>query len=119
MQITKQQMINGAVKYIRSEIIPHVPDRGFKVALETIGAIAEMNPQIAMKYFESPLVSVALNEKDGFYDLDVLEAALIKAVESHGNLELIVPAIPLISPQAKSLAFSANDIRTIKKYMES
>ena len=88
MQITKQQMINGAAKYIRSEIIPHIPDRGVRVALETVSTMAEINPQIAMKYFDSPIVSVALNEKDGFYDLDVLEAALTKAVEIHGGLEL-------------------------------
>ena len=51
------------------------------------------------------------------YGVDV-EAALVKAMEAHGGLELTVPAIPLISPQPKSMTFTANDIRAMKRYME-
>lgn len=119
MQITMQQMINGAAKYIRSEMIPHVTDRVLRVALETISSMVEMNPQIVIKYLGSPLVSIALGEKEGYYDLDAIESALSKAVEIHGGLELTIPAIPLISPREKTFTFSANDIRTMKKYMES
>ena len=59
-----------------------------------------------------------LTIKDGFYDLDMIEAALTKAMDSYGGLELTVPAIPLISPQPKSMTFTSNDIRAMKRYME-
>lgn len=118
MQITRQQMLSGAARYIRGEVIPHIPDKGVKVMLEALAAMAEMSPQMVSKYLDVPWVSAILQEKDGFYDLDIAEAALVKAMEAHGGLEVTVPPIPLISPQAKSMTFTANDIRAMKRYME-
>ena len=118
MQITRQQMLIGAAKYIRSEVISHVPDKGVKVVMDTLASVAELLPQVFGKYLDMPLVAAVLQEKDGFYDLDVVEAALTKAMETYGGLELTVPAIPLISPQPKTMTFSANDIRAMKRYME-
>ena len=118
MQITRQQMLNGAARYIRGEVIPHIPDKGVKVALDVLAGMVEMSPQAISKYLDIPLVAAVLQEQDGFYDLDMIEAALTKAMDSHGGLELTVPAIPLISPQPKSMTFTANDIRAMKRYME-
>jgi hypothetical protein len=118
MQITRQQMLNGAAKYIRGEVIPHVPDKGVKVVLDALTSMVELLPQVFGQYLDMPLVAAVLQEKDGFYDLDMIEAALTKAMENYGGLELTVPAIPLISPQAKSMTFTANDIRALKRYME-
>lgn len=118
MQITKQQMLSGAARYVRGEVIPHVPDKGVRVMLEAMASLVEMSPQAVSKYLDAPLISALLQEKDGFYDLDVVEAALTKAMDTHGGLELTVPAIPLISPQLKAMTFTANDIRAMKRYME-
>ena len=118
MQITRQQMLNGAARYIRGEVIPHIPDKGVKVAMDVLAGMVELSPQVVNKYLDMPLVAAVLQEQDGFYDLDMVEAALTKAMEAHGGLELTVPAIPLISPQPKSMTFTANDIRALKRYME-
>lgn len=118
MQITRQQMINGAAKYVRNEVIPHIPDKGIKVMLEAFATSVEMSPQIANRYLDTPFVAAMLHEQNGFYELDAVEAALTKAMEAHGGLEVTVPAIPLISPQSKVMTFSANDIRALKRYME-
>ena len=118
MQITRQQMLNGAARYIRGEVIPHIPDRSVKVALDVLAGMVEMSPQAISKYLDMPIVAAVLQEQDGFYDLDMIEAALTKAMDSYGGLELTVPAIPLISPQPKSMTFTANDIRALKRYME-
>jgi hypothetical protein len=80
--------------------------------------MVEMSPQAVSKYLDMPVVAAVLQERDGFYDLDMVEAALTKAMEAHGGLELTVPAIPLISPQPKSITFTANDVRSMKRYME-
>ena len=118
MQITRQQMVSGFGRYIRGEVIPHIPDRGVKVVMEALATMVEMQPQIAGKYLDTPWAAAILQEKDGFYDLDAAETALAKAIETHGGLELTVPAIPLISPTAKTMTFTANDIRAMKRYME-
>ena len=118
MQITRQQMLNGAARYIRGEVIPHIPDKGVKVVMDVLAGMVEMSPQAVSKYLDMPIVAAVLQEQDGFYDLDMIEAALTKAMESYGGLELTVPAIPLISPQPKSMTFTANDIRAMKRYME-
>ena len=118
MQITRQQMMSGAARYIRGEVIPHIPDKSIKVALDVLAGMVEMSPQAISKYLDMPIVATVLQEQDGFYDLDMIEAALTKAMESYGGLELTVPAIPLISPQPKSMTFTANDIRAMKRYME-
>lgn len=118
MQITRQQMLSGAARYIRAEVIPHIPDKGVKIVLEATAGMVELSPQTVSKYLDVPLVAAVLQERDGFYDLDMIEAALTKAMEAHGGLELTVPAIPLISPQPKSMTFTANDIRAMKRYME-
>ena len=118
MQITRQQMMSGAARYIRGEVIPHIPDKGVKVVLDVLAGMVEMSPQAVSKYLDMPLVAAVLQEQDGFYDLDMIEAALTKAMENYGGLELTVSAIPLISPQPKSMTFTANDIRAMKRYME-
>jgi hypothetical protein len=118
MQITKQQMLNGAARYIRNEVVPHIPDKGVRVVLEMLAATGEMQPAVFGKYLDSPLVAAILQEKDGFYDLDVAEATLVKAMESTGGLELTIPPIPLISPKEKTMTFTANDIKSLKRYME-
>ena len=118
MQITRQQMLNGAARYIRGEVIPHIPDKGVKVAMDVLAGMVELSPQVVNKYLDMPLVAAVLQEQDGFYDLDMVETALTKAMEAYGGLELTVPAIPLISPQPKSMTFTANDIRALKRYME-
>ena len=118
MQITRQQMLNGAARYIRGEVIPHIPDKGVKVVMDVLAGMVELSPQVVNKYLDMPLVAAVLQEQEGFYDLDMVEAALTKAMEAHGGLELTVPAIPLISPQPKTMTFTANDIRALKRYME-
>ena len=118
MQITRQQMLSGAAKYIRGEVIPHIPDKSMKVVMEALAVMVEMSPKIVNQYLETPVAAAILQEQDGFYDLDMVEAALAKAIETHGGLEVTVPAIPLLSPEPKSMTFTANDIRAMKQYME-
>ena len=51
------------------------------------------------------------------YDLDLVESALTRAMEAQGGLLVTIPAIPLISPHEKTMNFTANDIRTLKRYI--
>lgn len=117
MQATKAQIITGAANFLRAEVIPHIPDVTFRGILEAGAAIVEMSPQIADKYFTMPIVTMALQEKDGMYDLDFAEAAVCKAMETHGNWTVTIPGIKFISPQEKTLTFTPNDVKTLKRYI--
>ena len=117
MQVTRNQIIAGAANFIRSEVIPHVPDKSFRAILEAGSAMVEMAPQMADRYFNHPVIAAMLREQDGNYDLDFAEAAVVKAMEAHGNLTLTVPGIKWISPETKTLTFSPNDVRTLKRYI--
>lgn len=117
MQVTKNQIIAGAVNFVRDEIIPHIPDKNFRSVLEAGAAMVEMVPQMADKYFDNPIASAALREHDGAYDLDFAEAAIVKAMEAHGNLTITIPGIKWISPETKTLTFTPNDVRTLKRYI--
>ena len=117
MQVTRNQIIAGAANFIRSEVIPHVPDKSFRAILEAGAAMVEMAPQMADRDFNHPVIAAMLREQDANYDLDFAEAAVVKAMEAHGNLTLTVPGIKWISPETKTLTFSPNDVRTLKRYI--
>lgn len=117
MTVTKQQILTGAANYVRAEMVPHIPDKGFRVVLEALASMVELSPQAVDKYISHPMVSALLQEKDGVYDLDLVESALTRAMESQGGLLVTIPAIPLVSPHEKTMNFTANDIRTMKRYI--
>lgn len=117
MQVTQAQITSGAANFLRSEIIPKIPDKGFRVVLETAAAMVEMSPRIVDQVFRSPMVALLIQGQDGLYDLEHLEAALTKAMETHGGLTVTVPAIPLVSPTEKSMTFAAADIKSLMRYI--
>lgn len=117
MQVTKQQLLTGTANYVRAEMVPHVPDKGFRVVLEALAAMVELNPAALDKYLTGTVLAMVLQEKDGMYDLDLVESALTRAMEAQGGLLVTIPAIPLISPHEKTMNFTANDIRTLKRYI--
>lgn len=117
MQATKAQVITGTANFLRAEVIPHIPDVTFRGILEVGATMVEMSPQIADRYFAMPIIAMALQEKDGVYDLDFAETAICKAMEKHGNWTITIPGVKWISPQEKSLTFTPNDVKALKRYI--
>lgn len=117
MQATKAQIVSGAANFLRSEVIPHIPEVTFRGMLEAGATMVELAPQIVDKYFGMPIVAMALQEQDGAYDLDFAETAICKAMEKHGSWTITIPGIKFISPQEKTLTFTPNDVKTLKRYI--
>ena len=115
MQVTQAQIASGAARFIRNDVIPKIPDRGFRVVLDAAAAMAELSPQILDGLFKHPMAAVLLHPGENGYDLDYLETALTSAVETHGGLPVVIPAIPLISREEKTLTFGAEDIRQLMR----
>ena len=113
--VTKQQIINGVIQYVRNEVIDKITDRPLKMLLATGVSILEVNPSIADPIFSNSFVSGL--EKDGSYDLDGICKILEKTMKTYGDFPVIIPAIKFISPAEKELTFGIGDIQKLKKYI--
>ena len=118
MNVTKNQIIQGVVRYAKGEVIPKMAgDKPFQMTITTIVAMLEMNPSIADPLLNNPMIATIMNVKDGYYDLDMFEKALNQSMTQFGELELTIPGIPFLSPKEKVLKFNQNDIAQLKSYI--
>lgn len=118
MNVTKQQIVNGVIKYAKDEIINKIPDKPFKMAIAVFVSMLETNAEIANKFFESEMASAILGKRDdGTYDIDKISDALEKTLDEYGDFPVTIPAIKFISPTEKTLNFSSRDIRSLKDYI--
>ena len=116
MSVTQDKIATGVARYIRNEMMPKIPDKGFRVVLDAAAAMMEINPRIVESMLANPLTAAVLRRtEDGLYDMETVGEALAQAAESQGGLPVTIPAIPFISPTEKSLNFSANDIRALTR----
>lgn len=119
MTVTKQQIINGVVKYAKNEIINKIIDKPLKMIIATCISMMEVNPSVADVVFNNPMVCAILNENDGMYDIDGLIEVIGKTMDEYGDFPVKIPAIKFISPSEKELTFGAGDIRKLKDYIVS
>lgn len=118
MNVTKNQIIQGVVKYAKGEIIPKVAgDKPFQMTISTLVAMLEMNPAIADSLLTNPMLAAIMNEKDGYYNLDMLEKALKQSMDQYGELQITVPGIPFLSPKEKVMTFTQNDVTRLRDYI--
>ena len=118
MNVTKNQIIQGVVKYAKGEIIPKVAgDKPFQMTISTLVALLEMNPAIADSLLANPMVKAIMNENDGYFNLDMLEKALKQTMDQYGELQVTIPGIPFVSPKEKVMTFTQNDITRLKDYI--
>lgn len=113
--VTKNQIINGIIKYAKTEIIDKITDRPLKMVLATGLSMLEVNPSIADPVFRNSFISSL--EKDGAYDIDGIFEIIEKTMKEYGDFPVIIPAIKFVSPTEKELSFNAEDVRKLKKYI--
>ena len=117
MQVTKQQIVNGIIKYSKNEMIPKITDKSFKMILSAATSMIEINPEIITRFLDDPTISLMLMENEGTYDIDAISSALEKTLEEYGTFPIKVPGIKFISPEEKELNFGISDIKTLKNYI--
>lgn len=117
MNVTKNQIVNGVIKYAKSEVIDKITDKPLKMILAAGVSALEINPSIADSIFGNDFVSKILNEDSGLYDLDSVFEILEKTVDEYGDFPLVIPAIKFVSPNEKELTFTSRDIRKLKSYI--
>lgn len=120
MKVTKQSIINGVLKYAETEVIPHID---VKIVKQIAGAAliaVKLDNSIMDKVINNSIVSAALKENDGLYDLDFAEKVLCETIQSYGKIE-ITPPIPkfmLGGLENKTLIFGENDVKNLKSIIE-
>ena len=117
MQVSKDKIGKGIVKYIRTDMIPNVPDKSMQMILDGAAMFIERKPDILDPYIKSGVIAMALGEKNGMYDLDGAEEILTNLMNKYGGFTITIPPIKFLMPEAKVMNFTADDIRKLKQYI--
>ena len=118
MKVTKDQMINGIVSYIDSDVIPQIGDKSTQIIASIAVKAIKANNKLVNDIFANPTVKSLLNETDGEYEIDDIFRYVEESIKEFGPFPVIVPSIPLISPDEKTLSFNADDIQQMKRKIE-
>lgn len=120
-KINSEQLVNGLMKYLNAEIIPHVSDTFTKLLLKTLVISSQANAPAYTKTVDSmvsgPFISELLKVDNGLLDVEGFIDALRQAVNEVGELVVKIPPVKLISPEEKTLRFNAEDISKLKQYL--
>ncbi len=117
---SKNQIVNGLVKYVELEVISKIEDKALQIILG-IGVVAlKRNQDMIDAILKNPIIGYLVKEtEDGKYDLDELFDIINETLKTYGKLPVTIPAIKFISPVEKTLKFSTDDINKLKNCMES
>lgn len=115
--VTRNQIVNGVIKYAKNEVINKITDKPLKMMLAAGVSALEINNSIADKIFQNDFVSKILNEDAGMYDIDSAVEILEKTIDEYGDFPVVIPAIKFLSPNEKELTFTSRDIRKLKGYI--
>ncbi len=113
MNVNKDQIINGIIKYIKTDILVNIPDKNFRTIATAAVLVFANKPEILNNIFSNPVVKM-LETANG-YDIDALSAALKEAFAETGGITITIPPVKFLMPEQKELKFSSNDIDAIVK----
>ncbi len=119
MRVTKNQIVNGVISYMESEVIPQVDDKPTQIFIAIAVKSVQANSKLVDSIFANQLVKTLLDaDENGTYELDGIMKSAEESLKQYGAFPVIIPAIPLISNSEKTLAFSESDINEIKRRIE-
>ena len=120
-KINAEQLLSGFIKYLSAEVIPCVEDTFTKLALKTFAITTTNSAPAYIKVLEEmisrPFAADLLKVEDGCFEIESIIDAIRQAVNECGELTIKIPPVKFISPQEKTLRFSANDISSLKQYL--
>ena len=119
MRIDKNTIINGLTRYVETQVIPAVPDKGFQIMIAIGVNAVRSNKQILNRFLDNDMFRTIADydEKDQTYDIDKICNVLKESISSVGYFPVKIPAVSFVSPVEKELKFSAEDIDVMKEYM--
>jgi len=120
LRVTKNQIVNGVISYVESEVIPQVgEDKATQIIVSIAVKAVQANSKLVDSIFENQLVKTLLDaDENGTYELDGIMKCIEDSLKQYGAFPVNLPAIPFISNSEKTLAFSESDIGEIKRRIE-
>ena len=116
---SKNQIVNGLIKYVELEVISKVEDKALQIVLGIGITALRRNQDLIDAVLKNPFINYLVKEsEDGKYDLDEVFDIIDETLKTYGKLPVTIPAIKFISPTEKTLKFSTEDISKLKKFME-
>lgn len=115
--VSKNQIVNGAVNFAKSEVVNKITDKPLQMILATCISALDVNPSIADSFLNNQIVAQFLREENGEYDIETAFDAVEKTLNEYGDFPVTIPAIKFISPTEKTLTFSVSDIKKLKNYI--
>ena len=119
MRVTKEQIINGIVSYMESEVIPQVGDKSTQILASIAVKSVQANTKLIDAVFTSQLAKMLLDDDgSGTYEIDGLFRSISDSIKEYGSFPVEIPPIPLVSPSEKLLSFNEQDISEMKRRIE-
>lgn len=111
MEVSRGQLISGATRFARNEVINKIPDKNFKMVLSAGVNLLDVKPELADKYLAT------MANENGMYDIELFESVICRTMDEYGEFVVTIPAIKFLSPEQKELRFNSDDIRKLKNYI--
>lgn len=115
--ITKKELLTGAIRFVKNEVIPHVSDKSLQIVMTAALYAIDAKPDIVNAFFNNPIVSSILQSEDGKYDVETLFNILDKVTADCGGIPITIPPIKFVTSTETTLTFYANDVRKLKEYV--
>lgn len=117
MTITKQQIVNGVIQYVKNEVVNKITDRPLKMLIAAAVSALELNPDLADVIFKNEHIAGIMHRDGDQYDVEDVFKIIEKTMEEYGDFPVVIPAIKFLVQEPKEMTFTAGDIRKLKKYL--
>lgn len=116
--VTKKELINAVIRYVKAEVIPHVADRPTQMILSAALYAVNAKPEIVEPFLNNPFVAAILRGEDGKYDTEVIFKVLNDLVKEYDGIPVKIPPIKFITSTENLLTFRKGDIETLEEYLK-
>lgn len=115
--VTKKELLTAVVKYIKTEVIPHVEDKPTQMVLSAALYAINAKPAIVDPFLNNSIVASILQGDNGLYDTEIIFKVLNNLVEEYGGIPVTIPPIKFITSTENTLTFRSGDIEKLKEYV--
>ncbi len=114
---TRNQIVNGMVKFIENDMGTAAGNRTSKFIVSLAKNALKKNPAIIDETLKNPLIHAVLPSSEGKYDIVPMTTMLKETMAETGTLPLKLPKIPLLLPEGDEIRLNSTDIDKIASYI--
>ena len=120
MRVSRNQIVDGVVDYIQSDVLPKMDnDKAVQIVLAIVLNSVTGNSKLVDGIFKNEIIRTMLGDDGtGTYDITTLFNSMQEAVDMYGSFPVSIPAIPLVSPREITLKLNADDIEMMRHRIE-